>query len=492
MADAKARAALYVAERLGEARQQQLSGAAVKALLLDNENTKRSLEANLRALTEARLQGTEASMALLGECVQSVPRVVSRFEQMDSLAAESDALLRDFPFDLNQVRENLFQTRRLLRDMVRVNERCEKVKKLLEDEEALLEAHAELAELCEMRVQAVLDSQKAGDRFVMDGVERFFRGVGKLEARFDDLIKQHMDATFELARKRPSLLKQVLKGWGFVVVVFGREHSADVPWATVIELEEKADRSRPPELLKGYQVTFREKLREALENRFNAVFANAVKTDITEALLIVEQIYDNLPIIQQVNRFFPSKYMMYEFYAGNIHRNLRACLAQVAELPTLNSGDVMNLYYWANVTYTQKLESLSLNPREWPITDMLKPAVPKYTAALRTLMHRWSETLLQRDRTSPLYVEIPQCLMTDSIVTLFKFVNEQLDLVSNARDSHFIFEVSKETSRVLAEFQRAQMIMLSDEMNGVEMRYLLAVLNNNAKAQEYVEEYGFK
>jgi hypothetical protein len=258
---------------------------------LDNENTRRTLEANLRALTETQLKGAESSINLLRAVEQLVPKTATRFADMDRLANESDDMLRDFPFDLNQVRENLFQTRRLLRDMVQVEERVEKVKKLLQDEEQLLEAHSELATLTEMRSQAVADSQRGGDRFVIDGVERFFRGVGKLEERFDDLLKQHMDATFELARKRPSLLKQLLK---------------------VIELEEKADRSRGPTQLKSYHFTFREKLRESLENRFNAVFANAVQTDITEALVIVEQIYENLPIIQQVNRFFPQKVSLLE------------------------------------------------------------------------------------------------------------------------------------------------------------------------------------
>lgn len=282
---ARQRATQYVADRLTESRQ-QLNSVAVKQLVADNENAKRTLEANLRALTEAQLKGAETSMAQLESFQQLVPKVQARFLEMDTLAAESEDLLRDFPFDLNQVRENLFQTRRLLRDMVQVEARVERVKKLLQDEEALLEAHAELSTLTEMRSQAARDANKAGDRFVIDGVERFFRGVGTLEERFDTLLRQHMDATFELARKRPSLLKQVLK---------------------VIELEEKADRTRPPASVKGCHATFREKLREALENRFNAVFANAVQTDITEALLIVEQIYDNLPIIQQVNKFFPQK-----------------------------------------------------------------------------------------------------------------------------------------------------------------------------------------
>lgn len=108
---------------------------------------------------------------------------------------------------------------------------------------------------------------------------------------------------------------------------------------------------------------FREKLRESLENRFNAVFSNALQTDITDALRIVEQIYDNLPIIQSVNKYFPSKYMMFEFYAGNIHRNLRTCLSRIANLPALNAADVVNLYYWANTSYVKKLESLNLVPK---------------------------------------------------------------------------------------------------------------------------------
>ncbi len=380
-----------MAERLIETRQHQLN--SVKALLAENEAAKRTTEASLLALTEAQMVGAESCTALLRQCRAQLPPLQARFGEVDAMARDAAELLRDFPYELNLVRENLFETRRLLRDMIQVEERVEKAKQLLEDEEQFLEAHAELSTLVEMRAKALQDAAKAGDRYVIDGVERHFRRVGKLEGVFEGLMRQHMDATFELARKRPSLLKQLLK---------------------VIELEEKADRARPPERVKSYHFAFREKLRESLENRFNAVFSNAMQTDITDALRIVEQIYDNLPIIQQVNRYFPSKYMMYEFYAGNIHRNLRACLTKIANRPSLTAGDAVNLYYWANVSYVKKLEALALVPtKEWPITDTLRPAVATYAAYLRNLMNQWSFRLLERDRVNPSYVDLPKNLMTD-------------------------------------------------------------------------------
>jgi hypothetical protein len=388
--DPKEAARKYVSERLSESRQHQLN--AVKALLAENENTKRTTEANLLALTEAQLVGAESSMSLLEQCRAQLPPLQRRFGEVDVMAKDAAELLRDFPYELSLVRENVFETRRLLRDMIQVEERVDRVRGLLEDEEQFLEAHTELSTLVEMRAKALQEATRAGDRYVIDGVERHFKRVGQLEGVFEGLMKQHMDATFELARKRPSLLKQLLK---------------------VIELEERADRGRPPERVKSYHFAFREKLREALENRFNAVFSNAMQTDITDALRVVEQIYDNLPIIQQVNRYFPSKYMMFEFYAGNIHRNLRACLSRIANRPSLNAGDVVNLYYWANVSYVKKLEGLGLVAKEWPVTDTLKPAIATYAAYLRNLMNQWSFRLLERDRVNPSYVDLPKNLMTD-------------------------------------------------------------------------------
>lgn len=107
-------------------------------------------------------------------------------------------------------------------------------------------------------------------------------------------------------------------------------------------------------------------------------------------------------------------------------------------------------------------------------------------------MNQWSARLLERDRVNPSFVEMPKNLMTDSIVTLFKFVNQQLDLVSNTKDSHFVFEVAKETTQVVYDFQRAQTEVLNTYAKDLHMKYLLALLNNNAKAYEYTEEYEFK
>ena len=53
MTDSRTLARQFVSERLAESRSQQL-GPTVRALLQENENVKRTTEANLRELTEVR------------------------------------------------------------------------------------------------------------------------------------------------------------------------------------------------------------------------------------------------------------------------------------------------------------------------------------------------------------------------------------------------------------------------------------------------------
>ncbi len=79
-----------------------------------------------------------------------------------------------------------------------------------------------------------------------------------------------------------------------------------------------------------------------------------------------------------------------------------------------------------------------------------------------------------------------------SIVTLYKFVNQQLDLVSNTKDSYFVYEVAKESTMVIYEFQKAQKELLVQQGRELSMKYLLAMVNNNAKAYDYTEEYEFR
>ncbi len=77
-------------------------------------------------------------------------------------------------------------------------------------------------------------------------------------------------------------------------------------------------------------------------------------------------------------------------------------------------------------------------------------------------------------------------------MTLYKFVNQQLDLVSNTKDSFFVYEVAKESTMVIYEFQKAQKEMLQTNSKELAMKYLLAIVNNNAKAYDYTEEYEFR
>ena len=77
-------------------------------------------------------------------------------------------------------------------------------------------------------------------------------------------------------------------------------------------------------------------------------------------------------------------------------------------------------------------------------------------------------------------------------MTLYKFVNQQLDLVSNTKDSFFVYEVAKESTMVIYEFQRAQKELLQTSSKELPIKYLLAIVNNNAKAYDYTEEYEFR
>ncbi len=55
------------------------------------------------------------------------------------------------------------------KELTLLHNKVEVVKSLLQDDEKLLEAHAELSGLQEMRLLAVIDAQRGGDRFVAEG-----------------------------------------------------------------------------------------------------------------------------------------------------------------------------------------------------------------------------------------------------------------------------------------------------------------------------------
>jgi hypothetical protein len=55
-----------------------------------------------------------------------------------------------------------------------------------------------------------------------------------------------------------------------------------------------------------------------------------------------------------------------------------------------------------------------------------------------------------------------------------------------------VFEVSRESVSVIYEFQRAQKELLQTSSKDLPIKYLLAMVNNNAKAYDYTEEYEFK
>jgi hypothetical protein len=55
-----------------------------------------------------------------------------------------------------------------------------------------------------------------------------------------------------------------------------------------------------------------------------------------------------------------------------------------------------------------------------------------------------------------------------------------------------VYEVARESVSVIYEFQKAQRELLQSSSKDLSMKYLLAMVNNNAKAYDYTEEFEFK
>jgi hypothetical protein len=337
------------------------------------------------------------------------------------------------------------------------------VRMLLQDEEKLVAAYTALLKL--RKICSKAKEEEGEEEVGAEGSVRFASArqmeIEALDAEFEEVLQKYLAKSFELAQRSPRVLKQLI---------------------SVVTTE---DRLRDESIIDIFCASLMRSIKRSVQTAIDQE-----GQPVSASLDILNRLFDSLIVVQQTDVYFPLEKPIFPSYFSTLLSETRRFVIAVAERKTLTTADILNLHHWARVTYTEKLALHSLDLQRWPITDVLGPTVDTYVRKSIPLMEEWIGRLIEREVSSPFHVHTKEgFLMTESVVTLFKFVNQQLDLLLVTGDSHFISEVSRETARLMMRFQQAQADRINDLYTQLPFEYLLATVNNSDKALEYLAQH---
>lgn len=439
-------------------------------------------DAQLRALVQVQLDSARTGLDLLRLSLGRIANVQANLSAVDKLCAETQGLIGQYELikAVNDARTNLHYTRRQLDRTLEIPRKIEEIHDMLENEKNLLQVYNEIKKLEKMREGALHEARGNTEQYEV--LEEVFKDVPGMFEVFEEKLYDLTRQTITLAKERPSVLVKALQ-------VVEREHKL---W----EARAAAKGKKKSKKDKRNDIDPREKIKEHIRisvgERFRQVFADCgedVQKIISRSALLSE---DLEVVVHQVVPCFPEHFNIDAFFVEEYHQRLKAMFSEFAQqADDLSTQEILVLVEWVHKSYEPQMKALGAKEVADSLMDVLEPLMLSYKADAAKMMNEWTGRLIEQDKQAE-PDQLDGLFYTDAPVLLFKFINQQIDVVRPTACPRFIGLVAEECLTVLERYQKALFHTIRKEVDSLYMENILAMINNNHKCHDYLQDLGRK
>jgi len=226
--------------------------------------------------------------------------------------------------------------------------------------------------------------------------------------------------------------------------------------------------------------------------RFRQVFADCGE-DVKKIISQTASLMGDLDtVVKEVVPCFPEHFHIGGFFVEEYHQRLKAMFSEfVQQADDLSTQEILVLVEWVHKSYEPQMKALGAQAVADSLMDALEPLMLSYQADAAKMMSEWTGRLVEQDkRTEP--DQLDGLFYTDAPVLLFKFINQQIDVVRSTACPRFIGLVAKECLKVLEQYQQALFHTIRKEVDSLYMENILAMINNSHKCHDYLSDLGRK
>ncbi|KAI8928085.1 exocyst complex component Sec6-domain-containing protein [Entophlyctis helioformis] len=490
-----------------------------------------SIEAQLKTVMEAQLDGTQKGIDALRFCRGETAKVRAALTHMDSLCGESSNVIKNFAHikRMSRTHQNFVATKAMVEQFQLINQQLARIQTFLEEDSAktvgpaenLVFVHYQLQMLSKFR-DATLARSRGCSTDVVNTLSIMFKKLESLEYKFENYLWILSKVTVELVRSGYS--STVVR----LVKIIEAEERADEVSAMQEELGSSGalgsgsvsgsnhslgrsesrrpvnDRSRSNNV-KGYRIKFFDVLRESIQEEMRLMY-DANCRDPPAMLKAADGIVDTLIVVSDdVKPLFPKRYNIFLFFVLEYHRAIYEMVNKLTE-GDMDPATILQVIKWVRDYYASMSARLDVSE------DMLEPRLLdgreeeltlEYIKLVRSKLSEWLSNILQSETLDFLERNDPpemdgngQYLLTGSVI-VFQMFNQQLDVVATSSRGQLLHDVVMECCNTLEAFQAAWIKILDSEfakftaksadLSEGLVEYIMALANDSLRSSEFSE-----
>lgn len=374
---------------------------------------KAAVDGQLKIGLQEQLQVTKSGMASITEGQRTVNQIKEEMMKIDRLCAEAQNMIKDFPnIDLvSRVHRNFSQVEIMKSNIESFEERLKGLENLLREDDQdmenqpnLLKIHYELAQLRNIRDDALDQIKRASDGSLEETLQNHFTRLDDVIDWFDDHVGRSCMQLIPLVQADNA---------GMVVRI-----------ALIIEEEEKSDRmfkalqeaqreykdlasrfksiNTGPKQLRGYK----EKFLQAIELYANLQFENAEQSFLEEPdkLDKILKWYFNDLYVAKVGMvgLMPKKWKIFRTYTDIYHNIMHNWLVKRIDDPELSPPHMLSIIDWREKYYT-KMTKLGWNQADLQpevIDGRESELISEYRQLIVKSVVEWMDRMFTVDRAA--------------------------------------------------------------------------------------------
>lgn len=460
----------------------------IPALKLEYARKKAAVDSQLRNGLAEQLEVTQNGMNGIIDGQRAVQQIKEEMMKIDKLCAESQNMIKDFP-NINlvsQTHRNFSAVEAMRQNLSTFSDKILKIESLLEtdvlekdDKPNLLAVHYELAQLRNIKDDAMEQIQRADDPSLMQTLEEYF-------AKLDETVEWFDDHIAEIALNVINILQ------------IGN-NSLVVRFAAIIENEEKSDKrvKALQEALKDHKemaarfqsITdgakqvrgYKEKFLECIKITAEGQMMETKQAFLEEPDKLAKKLkwfFNDLNAVKQgLSQLMPKKWKIFETYGRIYHQLMHDFLIGMVNDPETSSGCMLSILNWPE-KYYEKMNKLGFK-QEFLMPPVLDNREGELVRDFRQLiikfLDEWLDRIFKTEQNdfrtrnsegtemSNLVMDESGYFKTRNSVDMWRMLQEQIEAAANSERQDIVEGVIDAIVLRLKTRQQNWQKMLDDE-----------------------------
>ena len=455
----------------------------IPALKAEFTRKKAAIDGQLKAGLREQLEVTQAGMGAISESQRLVAQIKEEMMKIDRLAAESQAMIRDFPNvnEVSTIHRNFSLVETMKANIDTFNDRLKDVElALMEDENDLenqphlLNVHYELTKLREIRDDAMDQIRQASDDSLEGTLQDYFVKLDEVVDIFDEHIRHSCHHLIDLVQADNKSMAVRL------ALVIEEEEKNDLKVRAMqdAQKEHKELASRFKSIKAGSKKTrgYKEKFLKAIEDSANEQFATTERVFEEDASKLDKALRwyfkDLFAVKEGMVGLMPKKWKIYRTYTNIYHKVMHDWLIKLVDDQKTSSLHMLNIIHWRE-KYYEKMAKLGWSPadlqpdvlddregelvRDWRqlIVNSVDEWIARMFASDEKALRGRQEDALERDANG--------YFRTKGLSDMWRMLKEQLQVAGDSGRQDVTEGVLDEVFRVLKRRQGKWLRLVTEE-----------------------------